>query len=372
MNKNTFREKVQEYLSKADIRLDGDREMDILVHNEAFYPRLLEQGSLALGESYMEGWWDCPRLDEFMCRVLRDRLDEAVRTWKYVSDYLRAKIFNLQKGRRAYRIGNRHYDIGNDLFQCMLDRRMIYSCAYWQNAGTLDEAQEAKLDLICRKLNPEPGMKALDIGCGWGGTALYIAENYGAQATGITVSKQQAEYACRTCEGKPVKIEFKDYREIGGTYDRIVSVGMFEHVGCRNYRTFFKAVRKLLKKDGIFVLQTIGKNRSGYSLDPWIAKYIFPDSMLPSPAMITTAAEGFFVIEDWQNFGADYDRTLMQWFRNFQEKWPCLKEKYGERFYRMWTYYLLTCAGAFRARRNQLWQIVMSPRGVEGGYRVSR
>ena len=372
MNKNTFRKKVEEELSKADIRINGDRQTDISVHNDSFYPRVLEQGSLGLGESYMEGWWDCRSLDEFMYRVLRTRLDERVRTLRSVGYWLQAKIFNLQKGNGAYRIGKRHYDIGNDLFQCMLDRRMIYSCACWQNADTLEEAQEAKLELICRKLKPETGMKVLDIGCGWGGTALFIADSCGVEVTGITVSKEQADYGSRTCQGKPVKIEFKDYREIGGKFDRIVSVGMFEHVGYKNHRTFFETVRKLLDRDGIFVLQTIGGNRSRNRTDPWIDKYIFPDSNLPSPKMIATAAEGVFVVEDWQNLGADYDRTLMQWFRNFKENWPSLKQKYGERFYRMWTYYLLTCAGAFRARRNQLWQIVMSPRGVEGGYRFSR
>ena len=372
MGNESFKRRVEGYLDAAGIRIGGNAPWDMRVINEDVYPRLIAEGSMGLGESYMEGWWECPLLDEFFNRVLRARLDEAVVSWKSLLENIRAKLFNLQKGGRAYHIGNQHYDIGNDLFRCMLDGRMIYSCAFWSDACTLDEAQEAKLALICRKLDLRPGMKLLDIGCGWGGLARFAAERHGVSVEGITVSREQVDIGREVCGGWPVDIRLGDYREVSGTYDRVVSVGMFEHVGYKNYSTYMKIVRKVLKPDGRFVLQTIGRNHTANRIDPWVGRYIFTNSMLPSPAQIARAVEGIFVMEDWQNFGADYDRTLMSWCRRFEAHWDELKERYGEMFYRMWRYYLLASAGAFRARRNQLWQIVLSPEGIPGGFRPTR
>jgi len=254
----------------------------------------------------------------------------------------------------------------------MLDENLIYSCGYWKDASTLDAAQEAKLDLVCRKLSLKPGMRVLDIGCGWGGTARFVAEHHHVEVVGITVSEEQVKYANELCRGLPVEIRLQDYRDLRGTFDRVLSIGMFEHVGYRNYVTYMRAVRSHLSDEGLFLLQTIGRNRSGTTMDRWVARYIFPNSMLPSAKQICNAIEGLFVIEDWQSLGADYDRTLMCWFRNFHESWGAIAESYGERFYRMWKYYLLSCAGSFRARSNQLWQLVLSPRGVEYGYRAPR
>ena len=208
-------------------------------------------------------------------------------------------------------------------------------------------------------------MKVLDIGCGWGGFAKYAAEKYGANIHGITVSREQVEFANKFCQGLDVKIELKDYRDLNEKFDRIVSIGMFEHVGYRNYRTFMKVVQRCLKAEGLFLLHTIAGNTSGKSTDPWINKYIFPRSMLPSAKQITAAAEGLFVLEDWHSFGQYYDKTLMAWYNNFTKNWTKLKYTYDERFYRMWTYYLLSCAGSFRARRNQLWQVVFSKEGIK-------
>jgi cyclopropane-fatty-acyl-phospholipid synthase len=251
----------------------------------------------------------------------------------------------------------------------MLDRGINYSCGYWKKAKTLDDAQEAKLDLICRKMGLRSGMKVLDIGCGWGGFAKYAAEKYGANIHGITVSQEQVIFANKFCQGLDVKIELKDYRELKGKFDRIVSIGMFEHVGCRNYRTFMKVIHRCLNADGLFLLHTIAGNVSVNSTDPWSNKYIFPNSMLPSAKQITSAAEGLFVLEDWHSFGQYYDKTLMAWHNNFTKNWTKLKDAYNERFYRMWTYYLLSCAGSFRSRKNQLWQIVFSKKGIKGGFR---
>ncbi len=369
MPRDSFARRMTDLLALADVEIGGSRPWDIAVSDDAFYRRVLAGGSLALGESYMDGWWDCPRLDEFFHRVLRAGLDRRVRTPGWLLAALRARLVNAQAPSRAHVIGQRHYDLGNELYRAMLDARMVYSCGYWEDAATLDEAQEAKVELVCRKLGLAPGMKVLDIGCGWGGTAKLAAERYGAEVVGVTVSRQQAELARELCAGLPVEIRLQDYREVDGTFDRVLSLGMFEHVGVRNYRTFFETVRRRLREDGLFLLHTIGTERSETSGEPWIEKHIFPDSMLPSARQITAAIEGVFVLEDWHGFGADYDRTLTSWHERFEAAWERLRDRYDERFHRMWRYYLLSCAGAFRARRIQVWQLVLSPRGVPGGYR---
>ena len=369
---NNFRYKVERLLSFADVKIDGDRPWDLQVHNEDLYARILAKGSLGLGESYMDGWWDCNRLDEFFNRILGAKLDERVKPWSGLFGILKAKLFNFQKPSRAFQIGQHHYDIGNNLYRHMLGERLIYSCGYWKNSSTLDEAQEAKLDLVCRKLDLQPGMHVLDIGCGWGGTAKFAAERYQVEVVGITVSEEQARFGNELCQGLPVEIRLQDYRGLEGAFDRILSLGMFEHVGYKNYVTFMRAVNSYLKDGGLFLLHTIGGNRSVTWNDPWIEHYIFPNSMLPSARQICAAVEGLFILEDWHGFGADYDKTLMHWFRNFHDNWDALKEQYDERFYRMWKYYLLSCAGSFRARINQLWEIVLSPEGIPGGYRPKR
>lgn len=367
----TARSAAQRLLASADVRLDGDRPWDIQVHNDGLFARVLAQGSLGLGESYMDGWWDCQRLDEFFYRILRAQLDKKVRSCPGCFERIIASFVNLQTPSRAFHIGKHHYDIGNDLYQRMLGQRLIYSCAFWENASSLDEAQEAKLELVCRKLGLEPGMRVLDIGCGWGGTARYAAERYDVEVVGVTVSQEQAGFARKMCRGPPIEIRYQDYRSLDRTFDRILSLGMFEHVGPKNYATFMDVVRRCLKDDGLFLLHTIGVQEATAQCDPWIAGYIFPNSKLPSAREICGAVEGRFVVEDWQNLGAHYDKTLMYWFHNFRQNWGPLCDRYDERFFRMWTYYLLSCAGVFRARANQLWQVVLSPRGVPGGYRIA-
>ena len=371
MKESKVKEIVRKILEPSDVQINGNRPWDIQVHNPKFYERVLSGGSLALGESFMDGWWDCEALDQFFERILEDRLDKKVKTNAslFLCVMLKAKIITDQHRSKAYVIGKRHYDIGNNLFSIMLDKGLNYSCAYWKKAKTLDKAQEDKLDLTCRKMGLKPGMKVLDIGCGWGGFAKYAAEKYGVNIHGITVSREQVKYANKFCQGLDVKIELKDYRELIEQFDRIVSIGMFEHVGCRNYRTFMQVIHRCLEADGLFLLHTIAANTSINSTDPWINKYIFPNSMIPSAKQITSAAEGLFVIEDWHSFGEYYDKTLMAWYNNFKKNWTKIKDAYDERFYRMWTYYLLSCAGSFRSRRNQLLQIVFSKKGIKGGYR---
>jgi cyclopropane-fatty-acyl-phospholipid synthase len=326
-------------------------------------------GSLGLGEAYMEGWWEAEELDRFFTRVLGAELEKNFTlTPTMAFEYIKAMLTNQQRKEKAYEIGEHHYDIGNDLYKIMLDKRMVYTCGYWQQAEILDEAQEAKLDLVCKKIDLQPSQRVLDIGCGWGSFAKYAAEVYGAEVVGITVSKEQVELGKERCKGLSVEIRLQDYREIDEPFDHIVSLGMIEHVGNKNYHTYMQAVHRCLKDDGIFLLHTIGGNKSVQTTDPWIAKYIFPNSQLPSIRQLALAAEGLFVMEDWQNFSAYYDKTLMAWYQNFDNQWDKIKLNYSEEFYRMWKYYLLSCAGSFRARKNQLWQVVFSKHGIQGGF----
>ena len=363
----------QKLLSLAGIKINGNNPWDIRVYNEKFHKKVLSQGSLGLGESYMDGWWDCEKLDEFFFWVVRAQIQNRIKkNWALLYGVLLARGLNMQSKKRAFQIGEKHYDLGNDLFLNMLDKRLVYSCAYWKEAETLDAAQENKLELICRKLGLQPGMRILDIGCGWSGLAKYAAEKYKVEVVGITVSKEQAELGQELCAGFPVEIRLQDYRDVNEKFDRIVSVGMIEHVGYKNYRIYMEVVRRCLKDDGLFLLHTIGGNKSVTSVDPWMNRYIFPNGMLPSIKQLGQAMEGLFVMEDWHNLSADYDRTLMGWYGNLEKNWDNVKSNYDERFHRMWKYYLLSCAGAFRARGNQLWQIVLSPNGIIGGYNSTR
>lgn len=363
---------VSELLGRAGITINGSAPADIQVKNPRFFKRVLQEGSLGLGESYMDGWWECDRLDIFFNNVLRAGLEDQLP--HHLKDTLRiagARLFNLQSKRRAWIVGKEHYDLGNDLFSRMLDPQMQYSCAYWKDASTLEDAQLAKLKLICEKLQLKPGQRVLDIGCGWGGLAQYMAQHYGVSVVGVTISAEQQKMAQERCRDLDVTILLQDYRDLNEQFDRIVSVGMFEHVGPKNYATYFEVVDRNLKPDGLFLLHTIGSNKTDHRVDPWINKYIFPNGCLPSVRQIATASEPHFVMEDWHNFGADYDTTLMAWHSRFQATWPEIAGNYSERFKRMFSYYLNACAGAFRARDIQLWQVVFS-RGAERGLRVAR
>jgi cyclopropane-fatty-acyl-phospholipid synthase len=352
---------VATLLERADVRIGGDRPWDIQVHHSGFYKRVLLNGSLGLGEAYMDGWWNCDALDECIERLERNALDrEVTGITASLAGLVKSKLFNLQSGARAYQIGERHYDVGNDLYENMLDRRMTYSCGYWERAETLDQAQQDKLEMCCQKLKLTPGMRVLDIGCGWGSFAEYAAQTHGVNVVGITVSREQYEFARKRCRDLSVEIRMQDYRVVDEPFDRVISVGMFEHVGAKNYRKYMEIVHRCLKPEGITLLHTIGGNETQSASDPWIDKYIFPNSLIPSARQITRAAEQLLTIEHWENIGLHYDRTLMQWHKNFLHNWPALRNRYGERFRRMWEFYLLSSAAVFRARRCHVWQVVMS------------
>jgi cyclopropane-fatty-acyl-phospholipid synthase len=364
MNNKKEKETFFSLMAFAGITVNGDKPYDIQVHDDKFYDRVLNQTTLGLGEAYMDKWWECKALDQFIEKIFHaNLLNKVKQDWATVWNIFKAKIFNLQNTRRAFIVGKKHYDIGNDLYQKMLDKKMQYTCGYWRDAKTLDAAQEAKLEMVCKKLGLAPGMGIIELGCGFGGFAKYAAQKYGVSVTGFTVSKEQAEFAKKLCRDLPVEIRLDDFRKASGRYDRVVSIGLMEHVGYKNYRTYMKLANKLLKDDGIAFVHTIGNNRSSRTCNPWTTKYIFPNSVLPSIAQLGKAMEGLFVMEDWHNFGEDYDKTLMAWYKNFKQAWPGLADKYGERFFRMWKYYLLSSAGVFRSRRMQLWQIVMTKPG---------
>lgn len=364
MSHQKVKEAFSSLMQFAGITVNGSRPYDIQVHNDAFYSRVLNQTTLGLGESYMDNWWDCLSIDQFIDRLMRvDLMSRLRRDWYTTWNIIKARMLNLQTPDRAFLVGKKHYDIGNDLYLKMLDRRMQYTCGYWENADSLDAAQEAKLRMICRKTHLEPGMSVVELGCGFGGFAQYAAHNYGVRVTGYTISKEQARFAQKLCQGLPVDIRLEDYRTARGKYDRVISIGLMEHVGYKNYPTYMRLARRLLKADGIAFIHTIGSNSSRSTCNPWTTKYIFPNAVIPSIAQLGKAMEGQFVMEDWQNLGEDYDKTLMAWWENFKTAWPKLSSTYGDRFYRMWKYYLLSCAGGFRSRDLQLWQIVMTRPG---------
>lgn len=366
---------LQQLSESAGIRLNGKEPWDIRIHDPDVYKRILAQGSLGFGEAYMDGLWDSDEIDTLFTQMLRFDVDRRLGGWarvRLLGEVVRQCLFNPQTSHRAFQVGEKHYDIGNDVFRAMRDRSITYFCGYWLYANDLEQAQHDKLDMICRKLELRRGEHLLDIGCGWGGLARHTARYFGARVTGITVSKEQQWFAQERCIGLPVQIELMDYRDLHGTYDKVVSVGMFEHVGQKNYLTYFDSVSHLMKDDGLFLLHTIGVDTTSRSLDPWIDRYIFPNGKLPSAQEISSAIEGRFLIEDWHNFGQDYDRTLMAWWNNFDNAWPQLEAKYGQRFCRMWKYYLMSCAGFFRSRQGQLWQLVMCKRDRTAVYRSLR
>lgn len=359
-------------LEKAYIPVNSAIPLSIHVHNEKLWDRVIAQRTLGLAEAYIEGWWDCDRIDQLVERVqAHNAFSELRPNIRMGVAVLRAMLSNSQSKEKARSNVKKHYDIGDDLYTRMLGETMAYSCGYWAHSDNLTSAQYAKFDLICRKLRLEPGMRVLDIGCGWGGFLSYAASMYGIVGIGITTSDNQVKEAAQRTADASVSIINMDYRDLTGTYDRIVSVGMFEHVGHKNYKEFFFKCEALLEPDGEMLLHTIGVLRSKAYHDPFMTKYIFPGGQLPSFAQIAKAAEPDWVIEDVHNIGQDYDKTLMAWHSNINALWHEIPS-YSKEFQRMWNFYLLSCAGSFRSRNLQLWQIVMRKKGVADRYISAR
>jgi cyclopropane-fatty-acyl-phospholipid synthase len=357
---------IEALFLKADIIINGTRPFDIQVKDDRFFRSVLLHGQLGIGESYMDGWWECDAIDEMVAKFIRAGLvTDISKKISHLIHFLWVKASPIGRKSAAFEVGTHHYDLGNELFLNMLDSRMIYSCGYWERAQDLEAAQKDKLDLICRKINLQPGMTVLEIGCGWGGWAKYAAENYGVSVTGLTVSKEQFQYATQQCVGLPVEIKLQDYREATGIYDRVVSIAMFEAVGNQYFRTFMKVVDRCLKDDGLFLLHSIiGRIPLGPAESPWLNKYIFPNGELPSLAQLSQSVEGLFVEEAHHHFGEDYEKTLEVWYQNFIQNWHKIQPLYDERFFRMWVFYLRLSKGIFKSRLIQLWQFVYSKDGI--------
>lgn len=367
------------FLQEAGVTINGHEPHDIRINNALFFKKIGLNPSLGAGEGYMEGLWDCDQLDELFFKIGSKNVSDKLNSPSLIKLYsLLNNVINFQTRNRSKKVAEVHYNLGNEFYGHMLGKSMAYTCGYWANATDLDQAQFNKFDLICRKINLQQNDRVLDLGCGWGSLAKFMVENYGCEVIGVNISTEQVRYAQKSCQNLPVKICLSDYRDASvynpsrKPFDKVVSIGLCEHVGHKNYRSLMNVVHQNLKETGLFLLHTIGKNNSLNYLDQWTDKYIFPNAMLPSIKLLAEATEDLFVIEDLHNFGADYDKTLMAWHKNFQTHWNLYKDKYDQTFYRLWSYYLLSCAGTFRARTMQLWQTVLSPNGVKNGYKTVR
>jgi cyclopropane-fatty-acyl-phospholipid synthase len=367
MASDKLTDKLVELLAQADVHFNGDNDWDIQVKHHKLYDRIIQDGSLGFGESYMDGWWECKDLEGLFARLLKSKIHRKYKELITPGTFFDLLKLQMSKKVDPYQVGRHHYDIGNDLYEKMLGKSMAYSCGYWKGCTTLDESQDAKYELICQKMDLKPNMLVLDIGCGWGSLMAYMCQKYDVRCVGLTVSSNQKEWIDSNYQKLDMECHLMDYKEFSlisnsdfGEFDRVVSVGMFEHVGLSNYSSFLNICYDLLKDGGLFLLHTIGNQFTDTDFDPWIDTYIFPNGKLPSISQIVGHIENTFVLEDLHNFGPYYEKTLLAWFNNFDKAWPKLREVYGDRFYRMWKYYLYSCAGAFKARNIHLWQIVLT------------
>jgi len=365
---------LAQLLASADIHLNGNRAWDIHINHPHLLTRLLKQGGVALGDSYMDGWWECQAIDQMLERAMRARLHEKLQTPRAWWESLRGRMRHSDSEGPSRIVGRMHYQVGNPVYQAMFDTHMTHSCAYWvEGAQTLEEAQLAKLEMICRKLQLKPGMRILDIGCGWGSFMRYAAEHYGVTVIGLTTSEGQLKLGQELAGSLPVQFEMTDYLQFNpdskSRFDRIVSIGLFDQLGAHNFSAFFQTAKRSLKDDGWMLLQTQGKTQRSGLLDAWDDKHIHPTGYIPRLDEVTQASEAHFVVEDVHNFGADHDRTLQQWHQRFEMAWPQLRLSHDERFYRMWRFHLLSSAASFRTRHKQMWQLVLSPKGLHKVYR---
>lgn len=371
-NESAQQRTVEHILNDIGVTIGGSSDCDIEVLDPRFFNAVLAGGRLALGETYMDGWWEANQLDQFICKLLEAGIEERFKPLALRLQILAAKLINQQDRIRCRRVVVDHYDLSNFLYSKMLDPYMQYTCAYYAKADDLNKAQTDKLEQICQKLELKSSDRVLELGCGFGGLAKYIAEHYGCQVVGYNISKEQVAWAKNWTKDLPVEIRLQDYRDAHGQFDKVVSVGLCEHVGYKNYRILMETAHKCLKDRGLFLLHCIGGNESKFTTDPWLEKYIFPGSVMPSVEQLGVAFQGLFVMEDWHNFSVDYDRTLMDWFHNFDQNWLELSKDYDQKFYKMWKYYLLMCAGSFRSRKNQNWEVLLSKGGKIAGYRSLR
>lgn len=374
---------VRELLALGTIELNGPKLWDLQVTDRRFYKRILTGGVLGFAEAYIEGWIDCEQMDELIARLLQAGIKQKLKNnWRLMLHLFQSQIFNLQALSRASQVADAHYNLSNRFYEYMLGESMAYTAAYYKNATSLDEAQYAKYDLVCRKLQLKPGETVLELGCGWGGFARYAAEHYGCRMVSVNISKQQVRYAKELCRQWPVAVFRCDYRDEACynpdkiRFDKAVSIGMAEHVGPKNHRRLFGTVFRQLKPNGLFLLHTIGSDRSLTACEPFTHKYIFPNSVIPSLKQLSSAAEGWFVTEDLQNFGKYYFNTLKEWYTNVKSNWQSIQAldytKFNSRFDRIWSFYLLGGMGMAKSKANHLWQIVFSGKAYRDLYEAVR
>ena len=340
----------------------------VRIRDPRFFRKCVLNAELALGEAYMEEAITVEDDDIYgLLYLITSNLDGAdnplYRRILYRIRVLARNFAQFNPVSRSRRNVAHHYDLSNDFYELFLDEDKQYSCAYFPRPDmTLEEAQAAKKRHIARKLLLEPGMKVLDIGCGWGGMGLTLAEEHGAEVEGITLSVQQQALASERVKERNLedRVSFRlcDYREVEGSFDRIVSVGMFEHVGTPHYRRFFSDVRRLLRRDGVALLHTIGRLDVPGTTNPWILKYIFPGGYVPALSEVMTAIEkeGLKVtdVEIWQTH---YAETLRCWRQRFEDNLQAVSDMFDERFCRMWRYYLAACEVTFRNQPQVVFQI---------------
>mmetsp|Transcript_2643 Transcript_2643/g.5371 ORF Transcript_2643/g.5371 Transcript_2643/m.5371 type:complete len:414 (+) Transcript_2643:74-1315(+) len=347
-------------------------------HDPTAWYDIITQGNLGVAESYMHGKIKVDPLPFFLTLLngtaLGTRRKEGSDYMVFFMDMinlptaLAGRLFNQQTRERSTRVTKQHYDAGNDLYERMLGPSMSYTCAYWRNATTLDEAQTNKFDLIRRKLELQDGMKVADLGMGWGTAAAYMHKHGRVEVTGVSLSEEQVKWAQANLAKTGLKFVWEDYRDHCenpanvGTYDRVYSIGMLEHVGFKNHATLFKCIKRLLKPDGLAVVHTIGEPDFLPNSDPFLDKYIFPGAVIPALSSVSAAIENDFILEDFQNFGYDYAKTLAVWAVNSEAFFRDNPTAYTPEFQRMWDYYLKMCEALFELRINQLWHFVLSPR----------
>jgi cyclopropane-fatty-acyl-phospholipid synthase len=341
------------------------------LNHPSMYSKMLLNPELSVGEAYMDGAF------EIVEGSLRDFLDlfhrnsgnlRSLPARRALGDMMR-RVRRFQQSNPVTRARDNvapHYDTSNEFYKLILDNDLHYSCAYFEASGqSLEAAQQAKLRHIASKLRIEPGMRVLDIGCGWGGMAMYLAEHLGAQVVGVTLSKEQIELAvervrARGLEGK-VSLRLQDYRTVGETFDRIVSVGMFEHVGAPHFDEFFGKVRDLLSADGLALVHAIGRKGQPGVTGPWIRKYIFPGGYSPALSETLAAIEKTGIwVSDIEILRLHYADTLKAWAERFAARRDVIRGMFDERFCRMWEFYLTTAEFAFRSGGHMVFQIQLA------------
>lgn len=338
------------------------------IHSHDTMKRIVTDWEYELGETYISGGWDVGKgeLRELL-GILRYNFQEIIPTGINKAIMLLQRLpqqwNRISKSRRHIK---HHYDMDTELFRSFLDKDMHYSCAYFTNVShSLEQAQQDKCRMIAQKLLLKPGHTVLDIGCGWGSLAMYLAENHGVKVTGITLSKEQLKIAIMRAEERGlnhlVNFQLIDYRKLDGNFDRIVSVGMFEHVGKPYFKTYFRNIKKLLKSNGVALIHTIGRSGPPGVTNPWIRQHIFPGGYIPALSEVTSSVEdSLLVITDVEILRHHYAQTLAAWYNRFRNRQEEIKTRYGEYFYRLWEFYLNICEISFKHSDLVVFQIQLS------------